>query len=475
VENNILIDRKEEINFLNRLYASDKAQLVIIYGRRRIGKTFLVKNFVKGKKSIYYLATKEGEEAQARDMSKVLAEFFNDTALAMSPFSRYSQVFEYLAKKATERLVFVIDEYGYMMESSPYVSSVLQKYWDDHLSKSKAFVILNGSIITLMESLLSRKNPLYGRRTGQWHMQPIAFKDFADFLAVKSFEDKVKCWSVTSTILFYAKEFLDYSSFEEFVANTFFNKGHIFYEEGRVIVSDELGDVETYFSILSEIANGASRSIDIANKAGMKNTSLPKYLKRLLEIGFIGKEVPINEKQSSKKSLYYMEDNFLNFWFSFVYKNRGLIESGKGKELEGLLNARLDTFIGKAFEKLIRDNIVSFCPFEAERFGRWWGRDPSRPKGMNQEEIDVVALNEKSEDILFAECKWTSKPIGVDVYNELMRKSKLVQWHNNDRHEHFALFSKSGFTEEMEKLAKEEHVLLFGLEAIEKALENRSC
>jgi AAA+ ATPase superfamily predicted ATPase len=471
VENNVLIDREEELNFLNRLYASGKPQLVIIYGRRRIGKTFLIKNFIKGKKSIYYLATKEGEEAQAREISRVFADFFNDAALAIAQFTRYSQVFEYLAKKASEKLVFVIDEYGYMMESSPYVSSVLQKYWDEYLSKSNAFIILNGSVITLMESLLSKKNPLYGRRTGQWHMLPLGFKELAEFLKGRSFEEMVECWSATGTILFYAKEFLNYKSFEEFIENTFFNKGHIFYEEGRILVSDELGDVESYFSILSEIANGPARSIEIANKIGIKNTSLSKYLRKLQDIGFIGKEVPVTERQSSKKSLYYMQDNFLNFWFSFVYKNRGLIENGKHDELRKMLETRIGQFIGKAFEKLIRDNIPYFSPFNVERSGRWWGRDPSKPKGMNQEEIDVVALNEKSKDILFAECKWGSEKVGREVYEELKRKAKLVQWHNDSRHEHFALFSKSGFTDEMRGIAEKEHVLLFDLEEIEKALK----
>ncbi|MGC8680402.1 MAG: DUF234 domain-containing protein, partial [Candidatus Micrarchaeia archaeon] len=217
---------------------------------------------------------------------------------------------------------------------------------------------------------------------------------------------------------------------------------------------------------------GPARSIEIANKVGIKNTSLSKYLRKLQDIGFVGKEVPVTERRSSKKSLYYMQDNFLNFWFSFVHRNRGLIENGKHDELNKILETELSKFIGKAFEKLIRENISHFSPFNVERSGRWWGKDPSRPRGMNEEEIDVVALNEKSKDILFAECKWSNDKAGVEIYNELKRKANLVQWYNNERHEHYALFSKSGFTEEMKRIAEKERVLLFDLDAIEKALKS---
>lgn len=472
MENNIFIDRKKEREFLNKLYERGNPQLIVIYGRRRIGKTFLIKKFLDSKKGIYYLATKESEEVQARDISKALSDFFKDKTLAISPFTKYSQVLEYIASRSDERLIFVIDEFGYMMESSPYVSSVLQKYWDEYLSRSKVFIILNGSIITLMESLLSVKNPIYGRRTGQWHLGPLKFEDFSTFLDGRSFADKIKCWSTTGTILFYAKEFLKYKRFDDFIMDTFFNKGHIFYEEGRIIVSGELGEVDSYFSILSEISKGASRSIEIASRAGIKNTSISKYLKKLQEIGFISKELPITERRNSKKSLYCIEDNFLNFWFSFVYKNRGLVENDNSNELKKILDVGLNLFMGRAFEKLIRENITYLSPFTIEHCGRWWGKNQGKPKGMNTEEIDVVAINEKSKDILFGECKWTRNPVGIDIYKDLKRKSGLVHWHDKERKEHFALFSMSGFTAGMKELATNENVLLFDLDAIDKALSD---
>ena len=463
---NIFINREKELEFLEKKYKENSAQLIILYGRRRIGKTFLIKKFIENKKAIYFLSTKEKEEVQAKEMSKLIGKFFNDAALIINPFSTYSQIFEYLSNKSKERIVFVIDEFGYMLSSSPHIASVLQKFWDEHLSKTKIFIILSGSTISLMESLVSQRNPLYGRRTGQWKLDAFKFSDLRKLLKEKDIEDVMKCWFVTNGIFFYSKEFKNFKNFNDFLLNTFFNKGHIFYEEGRVLISDELGEVPTYFSILSAVAKGKLRQVEIANEIGIKPTSLTRYLENLLRLNFVRKEIPITEKEKSKKTFYKFNDNFLHFWFKFVYPNKSLVEEGKIEEIKKILTNELNTFFGEKFEELIRKNIRAFVSFEVEKVGRVWGY--YRDKKTNERktyEIDIVALNEKTKEILFAECKWEDEVNAEKILFELKRKAELVNWNRGKRKEYYAIFAKS-FKEKIE----EPGLKLFDLNSLEKLL-----
>jgi AAA+ ATPase superfamily predicted ATPase len=457
----IFLDREEELKFLEERFRKGRPELIVLYGRRRIGKTSLIKKFIEGKKAIYYLATKEREEKQAKDISQILSAFFKDKTLEINPFTSYSQIFSYLYEKSKEeRLIFVIDEFGYLLEASPYISSVLQKFWDEYFSNSKIFIILCGSTIGMMESLLSQRNPLYGRRTGQWKLEALDFKALREFLKEKSFEDVLKCWFITDGILFYAKEFKEFESFEKFLLNTFFNKGHIFYEEGRILISEELGEVPTYFSILSFLSKGASRQIEIANNIGMKPTSLTRYLETLIRLRFIKKE-PLITKEKSKKVYYSMNDNFLHFWFRFVYPNRQFVEKNEKEKIKEILERDLNAFFGEKFEEFVRSNIGKF--FEnVEKVGKWRGFSENR----KVEEIDIVGINEKEKTIVFGECKWGENVDAEKVFKELKEKSKLVDWNRNQRKEIFAVFAKS-----FEKKIKEENLYLFDLKDIENLLQ----
>jgi len=454
----IFIDRENELKFLEEKFKKEKPELIIIYGRRRVGKTFLIKNFIKNKRAIYYLATKEKEEKQAKEISQILSYFFKDNTLAINPFTNYSQILTYLHEKSkNERLIFVIDEFGYLLEASPYISSVLQKFWDEYFSESKIFLILCGSTIGIMESLLAQKNPLYGRRTGQWKLETLDFKALSYFLKEKSFEDVLKCWFVCNGILFYAKEFKEFDNFEDFLINTFFNKGHIFYEEGRILIYEELGDVSTYFSILTFISKGAIRQIEIANNIAMKPTSITRYLENLIRLKFIKKE-PLVTKEKSKKVYYVMNDNFLHFWFRFVYPNRQLVEGNEKERIKETLRRDLNKFFGEKFEDFIRINIQKFFP-NIEKVGKWRGFSEDR----EVEEIDIVGLNEEKKLILFGECKWRDNVDVEKVFNRLKEKSKIVDWNKNQRKEIFTIFAKSFI-----KKIKKDNLFLFDLEDIRK-------
>jgi len=456
----IFVDREKELEFLEEKFRKGKPELIILYGRRRVGKTFLIKKFIEGKKAIYYLATNEKEEKQAKEISLILSYFFKDKTLEINPFTSYTQIFSYLYEKSrNDRIIFVIDEFGYLMKASPYIPSILQKLWDEYLCNSKIFIILCGSTIGMMESLLSQRNPLYGRRTGQWKVECVDIKALRKFLSEKSFEDVLKCWFVCDGILFYAKEFKDFDDFEEFLFNTFFNKGHIFYEEGKILISEELGETSTYLSILSFLSKGANRQVEIANNIRMKATSLTRYLEKLLSLKFIKKE-PLVTKEKSKKVYYSMHDNFLHFWFKFVYPNKHLVESDEREKLREIVRRDLNAFFGEKFEELIRMNLRKFFP-NIEKVGKWRGVG----EGRKMEEIDIVGLNEKEKLIIFGECKWSEKIDAEEEFYELKEKSKFVDWNRENRKEIFALFAKS-----FRKKVKIENCFLFDLKDIENVL-----
>jgi AAA+ ATPase superfamily predicted ATPase len=276
-------------------------------------------------------------------------------------------------------------------------------------------------------------------------------------LKEKSFEDVLKCWFVCNGILFYAKEFKEFDNFEDFLINTFFNKGHIFYEEGRILISEELGDVSTYFSILTFISKGAIRQIEIANNIAMKPTSITRYLENLIRLKFIKKE-PLVTKEKSKKVYYSMNDNFLHFWFRFVYPNRQFVETNEKERIKETLRRDLNKFFGEKFEDFIRINIQKFFS-NIEKVGKW--RDFSEDREV--EEIDIVGLNEEKKLILFGECKWRDNVDVEKVFNRLKEKSKIVDWNKNQRKEIFTIFAKSFI-----KKIKKDNLFLFDLEDIRK-------
>lgn len=464
MDNNFL-DREWELKFLEERFRQNRAELILLYGRRRIGKTFLVKKFLENKKGIYFMATKEDEKTQAKTLSLILSKIFNDKLLEMNPLTNFSQIFEYLAEKAKdERIVFVIDEFGYLMEAFPPITSVLQKYWDEKFSSSKLFIILSGSQIGMMESLMSIKNPLYGRRTGQIKLNEFEFKVLRELLSEKSFEDVLKCWFVTDGILFYAKEFKNYETFEKFLLNTFFRKGHIFSEEGRFLISEELGDTITYFSILLSIASGHKKLVEIANEIGMKATSLTPYLTKLINLNFVRKEFLVTEKEKTRKIFYEINDNFLRFWFRFVYPNRSLIEMEDYQEIKKILEKELNSFFGEMFEEFVRKNVEKFLPFKVNKKGRWWGY-VKEGNERKREEIDVVCLNEESREIAFVEVKWSEKISSEKVLNELKRKAELVDWNKGKRKEYFFIFGKS-----FDKKVEEHDIYTVDLKDLEKTL-----
>ena len=447
------VGREEELSFLEAAYAKDKSQMIAIYGRRRVGKTCLLQKFIKDKKHTYFLCTKGNETEQIRLLSGFIGESLGDMALSLSPFSDWHTLFMYLQSKiGDERFVLVIDEFPYLINANSTVTSIFQKYWDEYLSGTNIMLVLCGSSISMMErEVLAYKSPLYGRRTGQWKVEPMTFEDSLDIFPPKTdLEEAVRIHSITGGIPFYLTELdLEKSAMDNILENIA-RKGRMLYEEGEFLIREELREPLTYFSILRALSAGNTKQTQIADNIGMATTALPRYLSTLERLGFIEKNTPVTEYSKSKKTVYRIKDHFVNFWFSFIYPYKSYIEEGNYIKYKQVLDKGFNKHVSFVFEDICRDYLrkkgaANRLPFAITKIGMWYGHHRDTATGTRKEiEIDIVSIDEDTNTIAFVECKWKSLDAkdALNILEILIDKSTSVQWNNSNRTEHFGLVAK---------------------------------
>lgn len=451
------VNREEEINSLEKFWKEKGSQFVVIFGKRRIGKTELIKQFVKDKPHIYFLAQKISDNDNLRMLAKLIGEYFDDIILQSNGFANWETFFLFLKEKVKKKIVIAIDEFPYLAEANKGISSIFQAGWDEFLKETPTYLILCGSSIAMMEQeVLAYKAPLYGRRTGQMLVKPFGFYEATEFFPQLSFEERMSFFSMMGGNPSYLNKVNPEKSLEDNIRNNFLSPEASLYSEAEFILHEELREPRNYFAILRAIAQGRTRISEIVNETGFEKSILHKYLFVLEDLQIIHKEVPVTEKnpQKSRKGIYKLQDQFFKFWFKYILPNRSKIEEGKSDIVLRNIMEDFNTTVAENYEKvaqnILKRNEEKF--FAIESIGRWWDRN---------EEIDIVALNEKENRILFGEVKWSNKPVGVDIYENLKRKTGLVQWGKEGRKEYFCLFSKSSFTDGMKRIAKKENVMLF--------------
>lgn len=449
------VDRKSELTFLDKQYKQDGSSFVIIYGRRRIGKTTLIKEFIKEKPALYFLASEELESENRRNFQHHIAQFTNNSLLAKGSNFSWDDIFTAFRDYRPEtKKVLVIDEFQYLGQVNPAFPSILQRIWDNVLKDENIMLILCGSLISMMESqTLSHSSPLYGRRTGQIKMKQIAFSEYGDFFPEKSREELIKYYAITGGVPKYIELFKANDDIFEAIKENIFLKESFLFEEPIFLLEREVQSISSYLSILKTIALGEHKIGKIASYLGVNQTQLTQYLKTLIDMDILEREVPVTEKDpsKSKKGLYYLQDNFLQFWFKFVYRYKDYLELEQlDYVMEKLKASFIDNHLSFVYEKVCRERLRQIAAdgiFDAPllKVGKWWDKD---------EEIDVVGCNDIENLIVFGECKYWNQPIDSNVFYRLVEKSSKVDWHNGNRNEKFALFSKSGFTKHLEDLAK---------------------
>lgn len=447
------IDRKREMSTLEKEYNRENS-FVVLYGRRRTGKTTLIKEFIKDKNSFYFFADKQNESLQINRFKNQLAEHFKDEFLKKIEINDWDTVFDYfISKIGDEKFVLVIDEFQYLCLMNKGFSSIFQRIYDEKISDKNIMVILCGSLISMMYSeVLSYDSPLYGRRSAQIKLQPISFEYYKEFFDNKSKKELIEFYSITGGIPKYILEFDRNKSPLWNIENNIFNKDNFLYSEPKFLLQEEINDLSRYFSILNSIALGNTKLSSICSHLGLNSNSITSYITKLIDLDILEKEVPVTENiENGKKGLYKIKDNYLKFWFSYVYPYQSYLEiENLSYPLEKVKN-EFNLWVSKIYEDLARETVLnnSEILFPIKKLGRWWN---------NNEEIDIVGLGDN--EIIFGECKWSNKKVGLSVLLSLKEKSKSVKWNNSSRKEYFILFSKEGFSDGLINLSKKDKTII---------------
>ena len=462
---NKFIGRSKELQLLQKEYATPSARLVVVYGRRRIGKTRLIEESLRGQPAAaYYLAADEKDILQIKELQTLLGLFLHDEVLPGLLFTDWKSLFAYLKKvwPQERKCILVIDEVTYIIKNNLSFPSYLQQFWDTFLSKTNTTLVLSGSIVGLMlETVLSGKSPLYGRRTAEIYLEGLAVPQVQEFLHC-SFEKSIPFFAIVGGIPKYLE--LVNNDFPVFLADLF-DKRSFFYREGLYLLAEEFNDLSTYSLILHALAEGKTKLSEISSHTNLEGKKISAYLDILEHLGFIQAMIPATKDEKIFRGRSYLiADSFLEFWFKFINQHRSRIELGQQDQLLSSLQGEINSFIGRKFEKVCQQFLQSNPFFAFSRMGKEWGKMPAGESGKDTYEIDLCAVNEKTKEILFGECKWQPGVDAPAILRELRKKASYVQWHDTQRKEYYVLFAKSF----QHKNIEGENVFLFDLNDMER-------
>lgn len=460
------IGRQTELAKLNTEYGREGG-FVVIYGRRRVGKTTLIKEFLKKKTAFYFLATEELESQSMKRLAGVIARTTKNTLLQKAVFTDWLDLFQTIAEyRPEEKKVLVIDEFPYLVKTNPAFPSILQNAWDELLKDSNVMLILSGSLISMMQKYaLSYDRPLYGRRTAQIRLLPLPFTDVYAAHNLP-FDKAVEQYSVTGGVPKYIEFFTDHRDFVEHLKETVLSKSGFLYEEPYFLLKSESMTAVNYFSIIKAIADGNHKLGKIAGVLGQETSALTPYLSTLANLGFIEKQTPITEKnpEKSRKGLYFISDNFMRFWFHYVYPYKGELELDNMQIVLDEINKDFtQKFAAFAYEDICKDIFANLCKkgavsFTPSRIGSYWLNDY---EGDTQ--IDVMAADHQNRLVFAGECKYHIKPVDAPVYFDLkhkIAKAGEIQKAFPGYDVIYGIFSKSGFSQRLTDIAAENSRLL---------------
>ena len=455
------IGRKREMEKLESEYSRDSS-FVVIYGRRRVGKTTLIKEFLKNKTAFYFLATEEIESQSMKRLAGVVARTTNNRLLQNATFTDWLDLFQVIADYEPEKKkVLVIDEFPYLVKTNSAFPSILQNAWDEILKDNNLMLILSGSLIGMMQKhALSYDSPLYGRRTSQMRLAPLSF---TDIYAVQnlSFTESVEQYAVTGGVPKYLEFFEDGRELTEQIKDAVLSKNGFLYEEPFFLLKSESMTAVNYFSIIKAIADGNHKIGKIAGVLGIESSKLTPYLSTLSELGFVEKRTPVTEKnpEKSRKGLYFIADNFIRFWFRYVYPYKGELELDNMQIVLEEMKKDFETkFVAFAYEDICKDIFANLCKrgvvdFVPSRIGAYWLNDYT-----GDTEIDVMAVDNQNKRIFAGECKYHRNPVDAPVYYALKEKvlnAGEIRKSYPGYDVIYGIFSKSGFTQRMLDAARE--------------------
>lgn len=455
--------RENELQDLNRRYKKGNFECIVVYGRRRVGKTALINEFCKDKATIFLSALNATSQENLIALSKAIYEKDHPVSDSFPVYPTYDAALSEITRMAEqERLVFVIDEYPYLAKAEKSISSRLQHIIDHTWKNGQLFLILCGSSMSFMEhQVLGYESPLYGRRTGQYKIQALTYKEITAFNPKLSAEQQALVYGITGGIPHYINKLDVENDIDEALKTNFFNTAGYLFEEPENLLKQELREPVIYNSVISAIAGGASRANEIATKVGIESAFCAKYLKVLLDLGIIRKESPITEK-AGRKTIYAIGDNFFRFWYRFVPQNTSAIGAGRIERVyDAVIKPYFPEYMGLIFEQMCKEYLLRYAenlPILLSDVGQWWGTDA---KAKKEVQIDIVGTPAQGNAYIIGSCKYKNEPIGVD---ELERLKHYATVFGKGGAYHYYIFSKGGFTQGLQDCAEHGEVTLVTLQ-----------
>ena len=480
----MFIGREAELSFLENKYAENQGQLIVLYGRRRVGKTETLREFCKGKPHIFYSCTQSTDKVQ---LSKFSKQIFTENIPAkqyISEFADWESAFRSVLDLpyGEKKKLLIIDEFPYMCKGNNSIPSILQNLWDAELKEKNVMVVLCGSAMSFIEKeLLSEKNPLYGRATGIYKMTEMGFYDAIKFFPDYSDRDKITAYSILGGIPHYLRQFRPELSIADNIKKNILSKGCVLYSEVDFLLHQELRETPIYNSIIEAVALGNTKLGEISQKSLIEDTSKTSvYLKNLIELGIVEREFSVDskvkEKANSNRGTYRLTDNFFRFWYAFGFTNFSQLEDGDVDGVyEYVIAPELHKFASYAFEDVCLEFVKELqkrnvLPFRYAKIGRWTGRTTVRDKeaanGLRvaETEIDLLGISKDAKEYLVGECKFKASPFDYSEY--LDTKAKLTPLKETARF-YYALFSESGFDANvLAEAEKEPELKLYNLKEI---------
>ena len=448
---------------MNRRYTRGNFECLIVYGRRRVGKTALINEFCKDKPTVFFSAWNATAQENLEALSKAIYEKDNPSTEEAPLFRSFDAAFSEITRMSeNERLVFVIDEYPYLAKAYSSISSRLQHIIDRTWKDGKLFLILCGSSMSFMEyQVLGYESPLYGRRTGQYKIQALNYKEITVFNPGLTHEEQALVYGVTGGIPHYINKLNIEDDVDAALKENLFNTSGYLFEEPENLLKQELREPAVYNSIITAIAGGASKANEISTKVGIESAVCAKYLKVLLNLGILKKENPITEKPG-RKTIYVIGDNFFRFWYRFVPQNTSAITAGRiDKIYDSVIKHRFSDYMGLVFEQMCREYLFRYAdglPVILSDIGQWWGTDKKTKKEV---QIDIVGTPTEGKEYIIGSCKYRNEPVGTDEAELLKRYAEVF---GKGEKYHFFIFSKGGFTRSLQTLGDKGEVTLITLD-----------
>lgn len=442
----MFIKRDKELALLESLHASNKFAYLVLYGRRRVGKTSLLKEFSKNHPVIFYSSQAKNDSLNLADFSKTLQLHF--VGSSFGTFSDWKAAFAYLTSQLSDkRTTLIIDEFPFIAEENETIKSILQHTIDHDWKNKNLFLILCGSSVSFMEKeVMGATSPLYGRSTSNLELDSFDYIQSAAFFPHYSHEEKLLSYGILGGIPGYLEAFNNTLTVTQNIAQNILRRESFLENETQNLLKMELRKPAIYNSILEAIATGSSRLNDIAQKIHEEQTKCSKYINTLKNMKLVDKVTPAGEKESSKKSIYQITDNFFLFWYHFIFANKSYYELLGNDEAAQEIYEHLSEYMDPIFEKICTQYLIRLAkqrrlPFVPQTIGRWWGSDPRTRK---ENDIDIIAFDKQHQSAIFCECKYRNKHFDMDAYKDFFRTTEI---HTKPANRFYYLFSKSGFSE----------------------------